>query len=271
MKIKFTLITVLALALSAQAMAKGKKAIETTASNTTQSVSAIDKSDLTIEKSETKIETTRTNSIMTKSAVGFHLGANLSKSNMSDGTRSTSDNDAISTLGSATLGARASFALNPYIAFQPEFSYMKKGMKQTLGEDEDFGEISSSLNLHYLELSALLRAQIPNNSVITPYLLIGPSFGYLAGKSVTVDASYGGTRTISIPDSVVNDFEVSANAGLGMGIDLKDTVSLFFEARYQLGLTNVLNTDSPALSGVSDNVSMKNRGMQILGGVLFAI
>lgn len=146
----------------------------------------------------------------------FGLKAGLTAANMKasgGGTSFTYD-----TKMGFYLGALAEIGISENFAVQPELYYAIMGAKFK-------GEGSEKLNLNYINLPVLLKYKSQGFSAI-----LGPQIGYL----VSAKDKYDGGN-----DDVKDEFkstEISALIGAGYTL----TNGLGFDARYQLGLSDII-------------------------------
>lgn len=145
----------------------------------------------------------------------------------------TSDNK----LGFA-LGVFAEIPLTPIFSFQPELLFVQKGGSEGsdpfddddfFDDDDDVLDEGGSLTFNYLDIPLLARANIPIEADFSPYVVAGPSIGYLLSAS----ASAG-------DDEDIEEFFKSYNFSfvLGAGVDFGN---LSVDLRYDIGLTNILD------------------------------
>jgi hypothetical protein len=146
------------------------------------------------------------------------------------------------------LGGYVMFPLRERLAFQPELSFVMKGVKLNEGSA---GTVTTSLR--YLEFPLLVRYTLPLDKQ-TGYVLVGPTFGVKASTSATLD---GPSQTTDYNiDPAIRTFD----AGLAFAGGIEYSRYLF-EARYTQGLTDV-GTD---LYPHADSV--KNRVFTIVAGI----
>ncbi len=129
-------------------------------------------------------------------------------------------------------GLVAQIGLFKGLAFQPELLYSTQGATYT----NALGDIQNELG--YISIPAILKIDLNK----TFSLELGPQASFLLSEKNTFDAK----------DS--NTFDFAAVGGLG----LKITKSLFLQARYVLGLTEM-----------SKDAQTKNSVVQVSAGILF--
>lgn len=133
-------------------------------------------------------------------------------------------------------GIFAEIPFNNVFSFQPELLLVQKGGSDSgdfSDEDDFFGDgessDSESLTFNYLDLPLLARANIPLDRDFSPYVVAGPSIGYL----LSVSASSG-------DDEDIDEFFKSFNLGfiIGAGVEFGN---LSVDLRYDIGLTNIFD------------------------------
>ncbi len=136
--------------------------------------------------------------------------------------------------------------LSGQIDLHLEPMFLQKGSTIKEGGDE------ATYKLSYLELPVMFRYNIQSDASAQPYVMAGPSLGLLLNAKV--DFKDG-------DEFDAKDETKSLDLGLafGGGVSIpKGDKTLFAEARYVLGLTNI--------NDESDESTVKNRGLQILVG-----
>jgi len=187
---------------------------------------------------------------------------------------------------SSSSGYTAGFAgglfliipLSDRFSFQPELLFVQKGGSEAddfTGDDDFFDDADESeegsITLNYIELPLLARFNLPLDGEALPYVVAGPSLGYLLGA----DISNGDE------EEELADFYRSFNAGLilGAGINYRNFTA---DVRFDIGLTNIFD-DSDLFSEFENDefddffddlfgeieVTQKTSGFQITIGVLF--
>jgi hypothetical protein len=128
-------------------------------------------------------------------------------------------------------------------------SYTQKGVEVS-------GTGGGELSLNYIEIPAVLKLGIPLG-IVKPSVFGGAAFGIKAGCSFDGPASGFGD-----PCDDIKSTEWSGVFGLDTAFYLS-SISLWFDARYHVGINNVLDSDN-----FSD---LKNRAWNITGGVGFPL
>lgn len=176
---------------------------------------------------------------------GLKGGVNVSKIN---GIKSDGKTDFY-------LGGILSLNLSKFYTLQPELVYTRQGGENiykreqiynpTINQYEDV-DFYEDINLAYLSIS------ITNKFYITPktnfYLLIAPSLDILVDNNI--DYEWGGGYYIANNEIIPIDMTASLGAGYEFPFGLG------FEARYKIGMINVLDS-------IFSDVNTKNRVFQV--------
>src|SRR5882762_3490756 len=146
------------------------------------------------------------------------------------------------------LGGYVIFPIRDRLSFQPELSFVMKGVKLNEGSA---GTVTTSLR--YLEFPMLIRYSLPLDKQ-NGYVLVGPTFGVKASTGAKLDGpSQSSDYNI---DPAIRTFD----AGLAFAGGVEYSRYLF-EARYTQGLTDVGTDVYPHAD------SVKNRVFTILAGI----
>ena len=142
------------------------------------------------------------------------------------------------------------------LSFQPELWYIQKGMKGTGIGSSGGGE--GTIKLNYIEIPLLLKVDLGvPNAQVKPYLFVGPQVSFLA--SSTLDVTWIGHSESDEISSAVNSTDFGLTGGVGI-----DVSQFLLEARYDMGLTNVLKDTAGG-----DLISVKNSTFLIAAGYRF--
>ena len=172
------------------------------------------------------------------------------------------------------VGGVFNYNFSPILSLQAEPAYIQKGASIDGTEMEGGMNIKfeSTFSADYIDVPVLLKASFGNEQV-KPFLLAGASVSFLLGDAKqTVDKATmnGQDVTNQIPSSEKEqtikgkstDFILNFGGGVMIPVG---QVEIFVEGQYNLGLTNV--NDEPA----PEQPEVKNRGIQIKAGALFAL
>ncbi len=160
----------------------------------------------------------------------------------------------------------------PMLALQIEPGYIQNGSEISgpLFQDQFGQSVSGKITnkVSYLEIPILLKLKIPTPGGVSPYVYAGPDIAFLLSANET-DEPNGYPSS----DSDQKDFTSSTNFGLdlgaGVGFNVAPLISLIVDARYALGLSNVLSDKGQQQSG--SNQKVKTKGFQIAAGVMFGL
>lgn len=203
-------------------------------------------------------QTTITAQDKAKLRIGGKLGINLATYGGSDADRTVGASEVESTTRVRMVFAGfAQFHLANCLYFQPELGLLNgKGVTYKLN-----GVDNGGFQYNYLELSTLLRAEIPvggQSYRIQPYLLAGPSVGLMVtAKEFNVNGEIS-----SIDKNEFNKIDISINGGVGAAITLSKG-SVFLEGRYQLGISKINKEE--------DELDLKHRVASFLIGYQYPL
>lgn len=149
--------------------------------------------------------------------------------------------------------------------------YLRKGaLVKDLQDNIEF-----PFTFAFLELPVFLKAEF--GSAVRPYLMAGPTAGYLL--SADIEGQYSGIVFKGDLKEVTENLDFGLGFGAGVSYPLS-TISIFVEGRYTLGLVNMQKGGAFELSAGplveeitwdKDVDAYKNRGIQIMAGVTFAL
>jgi hypothetical protein len=169
------------------------------------------------------------------------------------------------------FGGVVDLRLNEHFSLYVQPLYQQKGALVTqLNENLDF-----PFKFAFLELPVFLKAEF--GSTVRPYLFAGPTVGYLL--SADIEGKYSGITFKGDLKEVTEDLDFGLGFGAGVSYPIS-TVSIFVEGRYVLGLVNMQKggtfeiSAGPIVKEITwdkDVDAYKNRGIQIMAGVTFAL
>ena len=153
------------------------------------------------------------------------------------------------------VGGVLDYRLSKYFTLRLEPMYLQKGVK--FETDEAPGGVDYEFKSAYLEIPLMITYTFVIQK-IKPYLIAGPTIGFClsAKKDISWDSEH---RDVDIKEGTESiDFGLGLGAGLNVPIGSN---SIFLEARYVFGLTNV--NEEPS------DPEVKNKGIQIFAGLTF--
>lgn len=172
--------------------------------------------------------------------IGIHGGVNLNDLKVDKNVSSTISANENGGTG-ALLGVHFEFGSSQFM-IRPEINYSV--------HKYNFANVAD-VSHKYLEIPVLFKfAILP--SPIQPFVEIGPQFGFHLSDDTT---TLGTTTTVSDSSHTMN---VAGVAGAGLRLDLIENLALEAEGRYVFGFTDLSQ---------SNDVTVKTRGFQVLGGL----
>jgi len=125
------------------------------------------------------------------------------------------------------------------VGLQAELLYAQKGFD--IHADAASGiDASGTLEVRYLEVPLLLRAELAPTNKVRPYLLAGPALAFKLDTGLSVEAN---TLAVTEADREEVDRNVkSTDVGLAVAAGVRPTIGrigLEVEARYTHGLSNI--------------------------------
>ena len=146
-----------------------------------------------------------------------------------------------------------------------EILYTQKGTKLEGQIDPGTGtpvKATQTESVSTLEFPLLAKAKF-GAGMVKPIILAGPSVGIVLTAEEKLEAEGLGSQTTDTKDNT-SSIDFGIVAGAGVEIKVAPMVSLTGEARYQLGLSNLVK--NPAA-----NESIKSNGIQFLVGILVGL
>jgi hypothetical protein len=192
---------------------------------------------------------------------GFIGGVNISEISSDEFTL---PNMSSSTLGS--FGGVFDITLNRGLSLYLVPVYIEKGAKFAIDNPE---EVSANLNMFFFELPVFLKYSI--GKIFRPYVFGGPTLAVNISSNIETRIA-GFVMEIDASD-MTNNLEIGLTVGSGLSY-ATDAVTLFFEGRYSIGLTDISNSGSNSVSLFNEefeNVSVElpeltTSGFQLLIG-----
>ena len=145
---------------------------------------------------------------------------------------------------SFNAGGMVNIPISENFSFNPEVIFNGEGAKMEEGDDR------VNYNLGYINVPLLLQF----NSTSGFYAEFGPQVGFL--MSAKLDQKMGGVES----DTDIKDNFKSTNFSVALGAGYRMTNGFGIGARYNLGLSNILE---------ADDTDLKTRGFQVGVSFLF--
>lgn len=166
----------------------------------------------------------------------------------------------------------AEIPITEQFSVQPELAYNHKGFRVEEGIDiaGQFGGVNIPVNgrvnikTHYVEIPVLAKFHFGDKSAAHYYMMIGPSVGYLVDSGLRLNVFNILPINTDFPEEVFNSVELSGIAAVGFELPVAARVKVFTEARYQLGLSRIL--DTPVVQ-----LNVRNRQFSGGMGLKFAV
>ena len=165
--------------------------------------------------------------------VGAKAGLNLSTVNGDD------LDDAKSLIG-FHLGAVAEISIADKFSFQPELLFSTQGAKAE-GGDVDYS-YEQKTKLNYLIIPLMAKFYLVKGLSVEA----GPQVGFLMSAKAEGEEtdSFGGvTETFEYDEDIKDDIK-GTDIGINVGAGYKLDSGLFFNARYNIGLSNISEYDN---------------------------
>ncbi|WP_271767742.1 porin family protein [Aquimarina algiphila] len=145
------------------------------------------------------------------------------------------------------IGALVEIPISEKFAFQPELLYSSQGAKL------DIGNLETTTKINYINIPLMAKYYVAQGFS----LQAGPQIGFLTSAKAKVEGP--GVDEDNDIDDAIKGIDFGLNFGLGYQLDM----GLFFDGRYNLGLSNINDTES------SDDVKQKNSVIQLSVGYKF--
>lgn len=171
--------------------------------------------------------------------LGAKAGLNLSNF-------TTSEYDAITGFH---IGALAEVFISEEFSIQPEILYSTQGAEAKV----DYADYSWEINIDYINIPVMAKYYVAEGFSVQA----GPQFGFLI-KAEEKEDFEGEKETFDIKQ-YLNSFDFGMNLGVGYELPM----GVFFDVRYNLGLTKI-NKESD-----SEDDDLKNNVFQIGVGYKF--
>jgi hypothetical protein len=200
--------------------------------------------------------------------IGARVGVNFANASYSPDLASGIEKSGVTGF---KFGALAELGFIPMLALQIEPMYVQGGSEISgplfsNGFQLVNGKITSKLS--YLEIPILLKLKIPIPGAVKPYAFAGPNIMFLLSSKETDEAS-GYPSEESDQKDYTSSTNFALDFGAGVGFDIAPLITLIIDARYSLGLSNLLNDKGKQL--FNSDQSIKTTGIQIVTGVMFGL
>jgi hypothetical protein len=202
-------------------------------------------------------------------SVGVKIGANLADTRVNGSISNLTPEQ--TTYTGFTAGIVGEIPVKDALSFRPEINYIQKGFTvaktfdvQLLGIDMPLGA-KARTRVNYIEVPLLLKYSL-GNEIAKVYAIAGPSVAYATSASLrpvaTLIFDFNLPQVnINLNDDIYQRWELSANVGAGGEVKTGNG-KLFADARYNLGLTNMLN--NPIV-----DLKIRNQGFNISAGYAY--
>lgn len=157
----------------------------------------------------------------------------------------------IESISGFTGGIFLKYSTGNVFAIQPEILYTRKGGYYSEGL------FSYELNVDYLEIPLLLKAQIPVGEAVFPFLYVGPYAAFELNNREQGDFFFVDYESTA----AIRDFDAGAVLGAGLDVEL-EKFFLGFDARYGIGMVNIYEPDDDG-----DQADIKNRSLSFMVGL----
>lgn len=146
------------------------------------------------------------------------------------------DADGLNNRTSFHVGFLAEIPLAPKFSLQPEIQYSAQGAtaKGRVFTSEGTFSYEAKIKLGYINLPVMANYSITDKFS----LQAGPQIGFLVSAKAEAEVS-DGTTSGSTVENTKNDFK-DLDFGIGFGAEYEFANGLFLNARYVLGITNIL-------------------------------
>lgn len=166
------------------------------------------------------------------------------------------------------VGGVAEFAITEDFFVAPELLFSMQGNKFEYEESVTFMGMTASvkeegkLKLSYIAIPVMAKYQVFDGLTLEA----GPQIGILMGAKQEYDSTVSLNGEVVESESGsedVKEFMSTMDLGLGLGLGYRMTNGLFFQARYNIGLSNINDFDG------ADDVKQQNSVIQISVGYFF--
>ncbi|MEZ4386921.1 MAG: porin family protein [Candidatus Krumholzibacteriia bacterium] len=189
--------------------------------------------------------------------LGKGIKAGISYAKVTNDFAGDSDYD----LGVAA-GISLSYTLVPGLTLQPELLYVQQGGKYDTTIVDGGGNVLGTgdfiWDLNYIQLPVLARLNLPVVGTLLPTIIAGPALSFMASSGYSMEQNGNTLGSGDLED--VKSTDLSLIVGLGFKVGA-GPAGVTVDARYNIGSTN--------LNDAGTDVTIKNRGFQVLAGFQF--
>ena len=164
------------------------------------------------------------------------------------------------------------FTNNFSVRFEP--LYIEKG---SYGEIENLEGMyaRATFNISYFELPVLFKYSVGN--AVQPYMFAGPTIGFKLDSDIMLKA---GALEVGVgTNNIMKNIEYSFNLGAGINYKIDELATIFFEAKYVFGLTDIVKKGDFNLKigdelehvRIDNDTKYDNRGVQLMVGFMFPL
>jgi opacity protein-like surface antigen len=164
------------------------------------------------------------------------------------------------------FGAAAELGIAGPMYAEVELLYIQKG-EDLKGQDQLGNPAEQIFTANYLEIPILVKAKFPLGPV-SPYAFVGPNIGILLSANSEF-TSGGQTQDTDIKDNMTS-IDFALDFGAGVGFNVMPMMSLVFDVRYSLGLSDIVDPQQQPGQQTQESTE-KTRGFQIMLGAMFGL
>ena len=132
------------------------------------------------------------------------------------------------------------------LTLRPEANFVEKGYR--------FNGVAE-VKHRYLEIPVLLKFNPFNDAVVSPFIVVGPSWSKHLNEKVTL---LGTTTTYN---DHADRWDAAGVAGAGIEFNLSEKVGLSVQGRYNFGMRDLDDTAT----------EIRSRGLYAIGGLAFTL
>ena len=189
--------------------------------------------------------------------IGFIAGINIANLEEED-----SDFSSLTGFG---FGGVLDFALGDKFSLCLQPMYLQKGAS------EEEGEVTLEIKMTYIEIPILFKFYLGSGDT-KPYLMAGPTIGI--NLSSDMEMSSGGMSVEVDFSNVTETLDYGLAFGGGVSFPVGTNSLLFIEAKYVLGLADIVKEGEVELGGETlqvEDAEVKTSGIQIMAGMTFPL